>query len=200
MNTLLIILAVAGAYLAGSISSAIVVCRLMGLPDPRTTGSGNPGTTNVLRLGGRKAAAITLIGDVLKGLLPVLIVRFFVDSSPIILAAAGIAAFLGHVFPVLFRFQGGKGVATAFGVIVGISWPVGLAILATWLLVAVLFRYSSLSALVAAALAPFYMAYFTADPIYTGAISSVVLVVIWRHRANIRNLLAGTEGKIGEKG
>nr|VFJ43994.1 MAG: acyl-phosphate glycerol-3-phosphate acyltransferase [Candidatus Kentron sp. DK] len=200
MNTLLVILAVAGAYLAGSISSAIVVCRLMGLPDPRTTGSGNPGTTNVLRLGGKKAAAITLIGDVLKGLLPVLIVRFFVDSSPIILAAAGIAAFLGHVFPVLFRFQGGKGVATAFGVIVGISWPVGLAILATWLLVAVLFRYSSLSALVAAALAPFYMAYFTADPIHTGAISSVVLVVIWRHRANIRNLLAGTEGKIGEKG
>ncbi|MBT8420081.1 MAG: glycerol-3-phosphate 1-O-acyltransferase PlsY [Gammaproteobacteria bacterium] len=198
MTISIVIAAIIGAYLAGSVSSAVVVCRLMNLPDPRTSGSRNPGATNVLRLGGKKAAMITLLGDVLKGLLPVLAVRLFTDS-PQILAGVGLAAFLGHIFPVLFRFQGGKGVATAFGTIVGISWPAALVILATWLLVAVIFRYSSLSALVATFLAPVYIAYFAPEPAYIGAILFIVLFIIWRHWTNIRNLLAGTENRIGQK-
>nr|VFJ49426.1 MAG: glycerol-3-phosphate acyltransferase PlsY [Candidatus Kentron sp. FM]VFJ49643.1 MAG: glycerol-3-phosphate acyltransferase PlsY [Candidatus Kentron sp. FM]VFK18218.1 MAG: glycerol-3-phosphate acyltransferase PlsY [Candidatus Kentron sp. FM] len=198
MTTLFIVLGIIGAYLVGSISSAVVVCHLMGLPDPRTSGSRNPGTTNVLRLGGKRAAIITLLGDVLKGFVPVFIAHFLIDS-PVVLAAAGLAAFFGHVFPVLFRFQGGKGVATAFGAIVGISWPAALAILATWLSVAVIFRYSSLAALVAALLAPVCMAYLVSEAVYVGAVSLIALVIIWRHRANIRNLLAGTETKIGQK-
>lgn len=183
--------------MVGSVSSAIVVSRLMGLSDPRTSGSGNPGATNVLRLGGKRAAIITLAGDVLKGLLPVLAARLLPDSVPIVLAAVGLAALLGHVFPVFFRFQGGKGVATAFGVMAGISWPTALATLTTWLLVAVIFRYSSLSAVVAALMSPVYIAYFTSEPIYVWTYLLIALWIIQRHRTNIRNLLAGTESKIG---
>nr|VFK27481.1 MAG: acyl-phosphate glycerol-3-phosphate acyltransferase [Candidatus Kentron sp. MB]VFK28607.1 MAG: acyl-phosphate glycerol-3-phosphate acyltransferase [Candidatus Kentron sp. MB]VFK74324.1 MAG: acyl-phosphate glycerol-3-phosphate acyltransferase [Candidatus Kentron sp. MB] len=189
---------VIAAYLIGSISSAVVVSRLMGFPDPRTDGSRNPGATNVLRLGGKKAAIITLLSDVLKGLAPVLAARLYLDSPPII-AVVALAAFGGHVFPVLFRFQGGKGVATALGAIAAITWPTALAAFGTWLLVALISRYSSLSALIAALLTPIYTGIFTANLIYTGAIGLIALLIIWRHRTNIRNLIKGTETKIGQK-
>nr|VFK65059.1 MAG: glycerol-3-phosphate acyltransferase PlsY [Candidatus Kentron sp. TUN] len=198
ISTVLITISIIiAAYLVGSISSAVVVSHLMKLPDPRTDGSGNPGATNVLRLGGKKAAVITLLGDMLKGLLPVLLVRLYMDAPPIIMAAVALAAFLGHVYPVLLRFQGGKGVATAFGVIIVITWPTALAALATWLLVAITSRYSSLSSLMAAFLIPIYGGYFTGDLIYTSVVALIGLVIIWRHRSNIRNLIAGTETKIG---
>ena len=192
-----VVLVVCG-YLVGSIASAVIVCRLMGLPDPRTEGSRNPGATNVLRLGGKKAAVITLLGDMLKGLVPVLVARLIVDS-PLVLAGTALAAFLGHLYPVFFRFQGGKGVATAFGVVTGLVWPVALAMLGTWLLMAALFRYSSLSALVAAALGPVFSFLLAPELAYVVALSIIALLVLWRHRSNIRNLLAGTEDKIGEK-
>ena len=145
---------VVAAYLMGSLSSAIIVCRLMGFPDPRTQGSGNPGATNVLRYGGKRAAVIVLLGDALKGLIPVAIAQTLAISDTG-LAAVAIAAFLGHLYPVFFGFEGGKGVATAFGVLLGLSWIIGLAVLATWLLMAFVFRYSSLAALVATMLAAF---------------------------------------------
>jgi len=195
---LIVILIISAAYLVGSVSSAVVVSHLMGFPDPRTEGSGNPGATNVLRLGGKKAAAITLLGDMLKSFAPILATRLYTDSPPII-AAVALAAFLGHVFPVLFRFQGGKGVATALGVFSAITWPTALTALATWLFIAVTFRYSSLAAIIAALLVPIYAGYFTANPIYTGVIGIIALLVIWRHRSNIRKLIAGTETKIGQK-
>ncbi len=146
------------AYLLGSLSSAIIVCRLAGLPDPRSDGSGNPGATNVLRLGGKKPAIVTLAGDMLKGLLPVLL-GHALGLAPVLLALVGLAAFLGHLYPVFFRFQGGKGVATALGVLLGLDWVVGLATVATWLAVAFLTRYSSLSALIATGLAPVWVAW-----------------------------------------
>nr|VFK37105.1 MAG: glycerol-3-phosphate acyltransferase PlsY [Candidatus Kentron sp. SD]VFK41185.1 MAG: glycerol-3-phosphate acyltransferase PlsY [Candidatus Kentron sp. SD]VFK78293.1 MAG: glycerol-3-phosphate acyltransferase PlsY [Candidatus Kentron sp. SD] len=191
----IIILTVIAAYLIGSISSAVVVSYLMGFTDPRTSGSGNPGATNVLRLAGKKAAVVTLLGDILKGFVPVLAVRLSVDSSWIV-AAVSLAAFLGHIFPVLFRFQGGKGVATALGVIAAITWPTALVALATWLLAAMISRYSSLSALITAFLAPIYVGYITSDFVYTGTIGLISLLIIWRHRSNIQNLIAGTETKI----
>lgn len=191
----IIILTVIAAYLIGSISSAVVVSYLMGFTDPRTSGSGNPGATNVLRLAGKKAAVVTLLGDILKGFVPVLAVRLSVDSSWIV-AAVSLAAFLGHIFPVLFRFQGGKGVATALGVIAAITWPTALVALATWLLAAMISRYSSLSALITAFLAPIYVGYITSDLVYTGTIGLISLLIIWRHRSNIQNLIAGTETKI----
>ena len=141
------LLIVAG-YLFGSISAAIIVCKFMGLPDPRTEGSRNPGATNVARLGGKKAAALTLLGDMLKGLLPV-VAAHALHASPTVLAGTALAAFLGHLYPVFFRFQGGKGVATALGVTFGLYWPVGLLVSGIWLVMAVLFRYSSLAALTA---------------------------------------------------
>ena len=146
MNSLYLL--IPAGYLFGSISTAIIVCKLMGLPDPRTQGSRNPGATNVARLGGKKAAALTLAGDMLKGLLPVTIAHAL-GSDATILAGTALAAFLGHLYPVFFGFQGGKGVATALGVIYGLYWPVGLLTSAVWLIMAVLFRYSSLAALVA---------------------------------------------------
>ncbi|WP_455220944.1 glycerol-3-phosphate 1-O-acyltransferase PlsY [Kaarinaea lacus] len=183
------------AYLMGSLSTAIIVCKLMGLPDPRTTGSQNPGATNVLRMGGKRAAAITLAGDALKGLLPVLIGYAF-QQSLANLGAIGFAAFLGHLYPVFFSFRGGKGVATAFGAIVGISWQVGLAVLATWLVMAKLFKISSLSALTAAVLAPIYFWLVEANLplLYISIAMSAIL--IFRHRSNIRNLIKGTEDTI----
>jgi len=183
-------------YLAGSISTAIIVCRMMGLPDPRSEGSRNPGATNVLRFGGKKAAAITLAGDFLKGLLPVLLARGAgVDETGLALTA--LAAFLGHLYPVFFGFEGGKGVATAFGVILGLSGLTALAALGTWLIMAFTVRISSLSALTAAALAPLYAWLFGLPLIYSAAILFMAILLIWRHRTNIRDLLAGTEDKIG---
>ena len=186
------------AYLLGSLSTAVIVSRLLGLPDPREQGSKNPGATNVLRLGGKKAAIITLLGDALKGLIPVVIAQSL-KLSPDLLAAVGLAAFLGHLFPVFFEFKGGKGVATALGVLTGFSGWVGLAVMATWILMAWLFRISSLAALTAAALAPVYVWFLTHSPVLTAAALSMTLLLISRHRGNIERLLRGEESRIGEK-
>jgi glycerol-3-phosphate acyltransferase PlsY len=188
-------LLVPGGYLFGSVSTAIIVCKLMGLPDPRTEGSGNPGATNVARLGGKKAAALTLTGDMLKGLLPVLIAHAM-QAGPLILAATALAAFLGHLYPVFFGFQGGKGVATALGVIYGLYWPVGLLTTAIWLCMAMLFRYSSLAALTAILLTPPGFMWLWPEPPVIIAMVVMTVLLYWRHRSNIANLLNGKEGKI----
>jgi len=185
------------AYLAGSLSSAIIVCRMLGLDDPRTVGSGNPGTTNVLRHFGKKPALLTLAGDVLKGLLPIVAARL--AELPLdVLGAVGVAAFIGHLFPIFFKFQGGKGVATFIGVLLGFAWPVAGAFIGVWLLVAMLFRYSSLAGMAAAVSNPAIAAALGYDAHLT-PISVMVALIIWRHRSNIRNLLSGEEGKIGVK-
>ncbi len=189
---------IVGAYLLGSISSAILVCRLMGLPDPRTEGSNNPGATNVLRIGGRKAAAVTLAGDCLKGVVPMLAAHL-ADASVPVLAATGIAAFLGHLYPVFFGFRGGKGVATALGVQLGLSWPIGLSVAAIWLVMAKTLNVSSLSALVSMALAPLIVWYFWPAPELIAAQTLITVMLFWRHRSNIRNLFSGSEGKISEE-
>jgi len=182
-----------GAYLAGSLSAAIITCRLMGLPDPRTQGSGNPGATNVMRVGGKKPAAITLAGDALKGLLPVLLAQALAVSDRT-LALTALAAFLGHLYPVFFGFKGGKGVATAFGALIALAWPVALCLLGVWLLMAKVFHISSLAALTAAALAPLFMWWLRPQPELIGVSVVISVMLIWRHRSNIRKLLAGTEG------
>jgi len=187
---------VIGAYLLGSVSSAILVCRLMRLPDPRTQGSRNPGATNVLRIGGKKAAAITLVGDSLKGLLPMLL-GHLLGVGPVALAGIGLAAFLGHLYPVFFGFQGGKGVATALGVQFGLYWPVGLTVAILWLFVAKVLRISSLSALVSMAVAPLIVWLFWPEPALVIAQALISLLLFWRHRSNISKLLDGTEGRIG---
>jgi len=186
------------AYLFGSISTAIIVCKIMALPDPRSQGSGNPGATNVLRVGGKKPAAITLFGDFIKGLIPVLIAQYLEVTDPT-LALVGVAAFLGHLYPVFFHFKGGKGVATMLGVLFGFSWMVGLATAGTWLFVAKVLKVSSLSALVATLLAPFYVWWFIPSQslIITTAIMTAILY--WRHRSNILNMLNGREDKIADK-
>jgi glycerol-3-phosphate acyltransferase PlsY len=189
------ILLVAGGYLLGSISTAIIVCKMMGLPDPRTEGSRNPGATNVARLGGKKAAALTLIGDMLKGLVPVLIAHAL-HASPTVLAATALAAFLGHLYPVFFGFQGGKGVATALGVIYGLYWPVGLFTTGIWLAMAVVFRYSSLAALTAILLTPLGFLWLKPDMPIIIAMVIMTVILYWRHRSNIANLLTGKEDKI----
>jgi glycerol-3-phosphate acyltransferase PlsY len=189
------ILLVLSAYLLGSVSSAILVCRALGLPDPRTEGSNNPGATNVLRIGGRKAAAITLVGDSLKGVVPMVVAHLF-GMGPQVLAAVGLAAFLGHLFPVFFGFRGGKGVATALGVQIGLWWPIGLTVAAIWLFVAKVLKVSSLSALVSMALAPILVWAFWPEPVLIGMQLVVSGILFWRHRSNIRNLIAGTEGRI----
>ena len=183
------------AYLIGSLSAAIITCRLMGLPDPRTQGSNNPGATNVLRVGGKKAAAITLLGDAIKGVIPVVVAQLM-SAPPLILALVALAAFLGHLYPVFFGFRGGKGVATAFGVLVALAWPVGLALLATWLVMAKLFNISSLSALVAASLSPLYMWLLMPHMEFIVVSGVISVMLLWRHRSNIRKLIEGTEGKI----
>ena len=193
-STELIGLAVFG-YLLGSLSTAIIVCKLMGLPDPRSQGSKNPGATNVLRYGGKKAAAITLLGDALKGFIPVLVAVQF-SLAPDQLALVGMAAFLGHLYPVFFGFKGGKGVATAFGVILGLSWIVGLALFATWATMALLFKISSLSAIVAAILAPLLFWSIEGQPIWVAMSIVISLIMLWRHRSNILNLISGAEDKI----
>lgn len=186
------------AYLLGSVSSAVLVARLLGLPDPRSQGSGNPGATNMLRLGGKSAAVVTLLGDMLKGLVPVLLARAL-GATDIALAGAAAAAFLGHLYPVFFGFQGGKGVATFFGTLLGLNSLVGMMVLATWLVMAFLFRYSSLAALIASALALAYLGWLQPLPAFIIAVCGMVALLFWRHRSNISKLLAGTEGKIGGK-
>ena len=187
------------AYLLGSLSSAILVARAMGLPDPRGEGSGNPGATNVLRYGGRLAAGITLFGDVAKGSVPVLVGLLLGLPDPG-LAAVGLAALLGHIFPVFFGFKGGKGVATALGVLLAWSWLAFLAAVVTWLVVAAIFRMSSLAALAALLLARVYIYAFEATPWISVAAVVVMIAVYWRHTGNIQRILAGTEPRIGESG
>lgn len=208
MNTLFFLdtALVAGAYLVGSISSAIIVCRLMGLPDPRTQGSGNPGATNVLRIGGpkaRKAAAITLFGDSLKGFLPMFAAHLLgatgaVHASVWLLAAVGLAAFFGHLYPLYFGLKGGKGVATALGVQFGLLLPLGAAVAAIWLFVAKVLKISSLSALISMALAPLVVWLLWPEPSLVLAQALITLLLFWRHRGNIQNLLSGSEGRIGQ--
>jgi len=186
------------AYLIGSISSAILVCNLMGLADPRTEGSGNPGATNVLRVGGKKAAAITLIGDMLKGLLPVLAASLL-NVAPLTLALTGLAAFLGHLYPVFFGFRGGKGVATMLGVLFGFHGLVGAATAGTWLLIAKGFKISSLAALIATLLAPLYVWLIIGPSLELIVTTAVMtLILFWRHRSNIQRLLSGEEGLISK--
>jgi glycerol-3-phosphate acyltransferase PlsY len=200
-------LAVLASYLVGSLSFAVIVSRVMGLNDPRTFGSKNPGATNVLRSGSKAAAIITLLLDAFKGWLPVMLVKWFGAGYGLgegTMAMVGLAAFLGHLFPVFFRFAGGKGVATALGVLLATSWILGLAIGVTWLAVALLSRYSSLSSLVAAILTPVY--YIFGDGVVWVMNRHVMLalvvmsgLLVWRHAENITRLLKGTESKLGKK-
>ena len=201
------LLAAVAAYLIGSLSFAVIVSRLMGLHDPRTYGSKNPGATNVLRSGSKAAAVITLLLDGAKGWLPVMLVKWYGKDYGLeegTQAMAGLAAFAGHLFPLFFRFQGGKGVATALGVLLGIHWILGLATAATWLIVAWFFRYSSLASLVAAVFAPVYyvfgdgVAWYTEKSILL-AVSVMALLLIWRHAPNISRLVKGTESRLGRK-
>ncbi|BDB23221.1 glycerol-3-phosphate acyltransferase [Cupriavidus sp. TA19] len=190
------------AYLIGSISFAVVVSKLMGLPDPHSYGSGNPGATNVLRTGNKKAAILTLIGDALKGWLAVWLAARFGPAYGLTetgLAMVALAVFLGHLFPVYHRFAGGKGVATAAGILLAIDPILGLGTLATWLIIAFFFRYSSLAALVAAIFAPFFYVLMNGVDAMTGAIFVISVLLIARHRQNIAKLLAGKESRIGEK-
>ena len=180
------------AYLTGSVSSAIIVCQLMGLADPRENGSGNPGATNVLRIGGKKAAAITLMGDALKGLLPVLLAKALAVDS-LILSCVVFAAFLGHLFPVFFGFKGGKGVATSFGVALGVDWHLGAVVLGTWYIVYKVGKISSLAALVAATLTPVYVWLITGNSYFLVTFILISLILLWRHKSNIQRLIAGQE-------
>jgi len=192
-----IVIGVLIAYLLGSISSAIIVCYLFDYPDPRTKGSRNPGATNVLRIAGKKAAFLVLLGDMFKGLIPVLLAKWY-GIPPFGLALVAVAAFLGHLYPLYFRFEGGKGVATLIGCLFAFNFLLGLAFIVTWLAVALVFRYSALSSLVATILAPFYTWYFT-NMNYTVAVVLMGVLVVYRHRSNIKNLWNGKEDKIGEK-
>lgn len=199
MNSLLFAVA---AYLLGSVSFAIVVSKLFRLDDPRTFGSGNPGATNVLRTGNKKAAALTLLGDCVKGWIPVALAVQL--DERLALGAAGIAlisvaVFCGHLWPVFFRFKGGKGVATALGVLFGLNPLLGLATLITWIVIAYAFRYSSLAALVAAVFAPFYYTLLFGIDAIGLAVLIMSALLIWRHKKNIGNLLAGKESRIGKK-
>lgn len=189
------VIGVVGAYLLGSISSAIVVCRLMGYGDPRQGGSGNPGATNVKRLYGNKPAAITLAGDMLKGVLPVVLAQL-AGWSPEWVIAVGFAAFIGHLYPLFFGFKGGKGVATMLGVMFGLSLPIGLAVGATWLFVAKVLKISSASALVATALAPLYIYFLAGEMSWVWGTALMTLILFWRHKGNIERLLKGEEGQI----
>lgn len=188
-----------GAYLLGSISFAVVVSRAMGLADPRTYGSHNPGATNVLRTGNRTAAVLTLLGDALKGAVAVLLARHGLAVGEDLVALAGLAAFVGHLFPVFHRFQGGKGVATAAGVLLALHPAVGGGVLLTWLIIAFFFRYSSLAALVSAVFAPFWQALLFGLDARVLVIVLMSALLVWRHRANIANLRAGRESRIGQK-
>jgi glycerol-3-phosphate acyltransferase PlsY len=207
IQTLFPLVAALAAYLIGSLSFAVIVSRTMGLNDPRTYGSKNPGATNVLRSGNKAAAIVTLLLDAFKGWLPVMLVKWFGEPYGLgdgTIAMVGLAAFLGHLFPVFFRFVGGKGVATALGVLLATSWILGLATGITWLVIAYAFRYSSLASLVAAVFAPVY--YVFGDGLVWAMDKSIVLstavmslLLIWRHTENISRLVKGTESKLGSK-
>ena len=197
MTDMTAVLFALGAYLLGSIPFAILVSRAMGLADPRTYGSKNIGATNVLRSGNRVAAILTLVGDAGKGWLAVLLARAFGASEEIV-ALVGLAAFVGHVFPVWLRFNGGKGVATAAGVLIAIDWRLGLSVVVAWLLVAVATRYSSLAAIVAALLAPVVAWYLLGTGSILFAVIAMGAILIWRHQGNIVKLLRGQESRIGQ--
>ena len=201
-DTLYPLLAAVAGYLIGSLSFAVIISRVMGLSDPRSYGSGNPGATNVLRSGNRLAAILTLVFDALKGYVPVLLVVLFGERHGLgegTQALVGLGAFLGHLWPVFFRFEGGKGVATAAGVILALNPLLGAATLASWLIIAWFSRYSSLAALVAAVFAPFYQMLIWGTGPIVGVLVVMGLLLIWRHEANIRKLLNGTESKLGQK-
>ncbi len=192
---MLLILLPLGGYLLGSVSSAVLVSKLMGLPDPRQSGSGNPGATNVLRLGNKPAAALTLLGDVLKGVLPVLIAKYL-DADTTGIALAGLGAFLGHLFPVFFGFAGGKGVATSLGIFLALNPLIAGSQVALWALMALVFRYSSLAALVTALATPILLSWQMDDPVLTGFGIILAALLVFRHRANIVRLVQGNESKI----
>ncbi|GIU44304.1 glycerol-3-phosphate 1-O-acyltransferase PlsY [Shewanella algidipiscicola] len=194
--TLLTLAMILIAYLAGSISSAVLVCRLRGLPDPRNEGSGNPGATNVLRIGGASAAATVLLFDMLKGAIPTYIAfRLGVDAVP--LGIIAISACLGHIFPIFFKFKGGKGVATAFGAMAPIGADLSLALMVTWIILVIICRYSSLAAIITAFLAPLYTWYF--DDRFTIPVAMLSMLIVIRHRENIARLLKGEESKVSRK-
>ena len=200
------ILLIPTAYLIGSISFAVVVSKCMRLPDPHTYGSGNPGATNVLRTGNKLAAALTFIGDALKGYLAVILARVLLGDASLtstlsswVLCGVVLAVFLGHLFPIFHGFKGGKGVATACGILFGVNVILGLATLSTWIIVAVFLRYSSLAAIAAAIFGPLYFAFLFGFQPMGIALLAVCLLLIWRHRSNIRNLINGTESRIGSK-
>ena len=199
MNT--VILAVA-AYLIGSVSFAVITSRAFRLPDPRTYGSGNPGATNVLRSGSKAAAVLTLLGDALKGWLPVWLAQHFssAEAAPLAMAIAGSLAVIGHLVPVFHRFQGGKGVATALGALFGFSVYLGLGAISTWLIIVLFFRMSSFASIIAALFAPFaaWLLFGFAHPFFASVVV-VAILLIYRHRQNIKNILAGTESKLGQK-
>ena len=192
------------AYLIGSISFAVLVSRAFGLPDPRSYGSGNPGATNVLRTGRKAAAALTLLGDAFKGWFAVALTQQHVVADPVAVAAAAVAVVVGHLWPLYFRFEGGKGVSAAVGVLLALDPWLAAGAIATWGIIAFFFRISSLAALVAAAFAPFFsfllygMNRFALEPAL--GVTAISLLLVWRHRTNIRNLLAGTESRIGGRG
>jgi acyl phosphate:glycerol-3-phosphate acyltransferase len=203
MNNLLVsILTILAAYCIGSLSFAVIVSKLMGLPDPHTYGSGNPGATNVLRSGSKKAAILTLLLDGAKGWLAVFLTKAFaldLNLNDWTIAAVALTAFLGHLFPVFYKFAGGKGVATAAGVLLAVNPWLGLATLFTWLAVAVCFRYSSFAALMAAVFAPMYTFWLFGTKPMLWAILTMCVLLVWRHKVNIEKLIAGQESKIGSK-
>ena len=189
------------AYFISSVSFAVVVSKAMSLPDPHSYGSGNPGATNVLRTGNKLAALLTLIGDALKGYVAVTLARAFipVDLGSWVLPMVAVAAFVGHLYPIFHRFKGGKGVATALGILLAINWVLGVMTLSTWLIVAVFMRYSSLAALIAALFAPLYFIFLFGIQPMALAIAIMSALLIWRHQSNIVNLLNGTETRLGSK-
>ncbi len=194
-------LLILGPYLIGSISFAVVVSKVMRLPDPHSYGSGNPGATNVLRTGNKLAALLTLLGDAAKGYVAIGLARAMVgvEVDSWVLPLAALAAFVGHLFPLFHGFKGGKGVATALGILLAINWVLGLTTLSTWLIVAVFMRYSSLAALIAALFAPLYFIFLFGIQPMAAAVAAMSALLIWRHKGNIEKLLNGTEGKIGGK-
>lgn len=189
------------AYLIGSVSFAVIVSRVFSLPDPRSYGSRNPGATNVLRSGRRSAAALTLLGDIAKGWLAVFLAYSIADAGAVEMteATAAVAVVIGHAFPVFHRFQGGKGVATVLGVLAGLNFYLAGGTVATWLIIAFFFRISSLAALISAVFAPVFCFLLYGVHPFTAAVTAIALLIIYRHRANIRNLLAGTEARIGSR-
>ncbi len=202
MLMLLNLLAVAAAYLIGSLSFAVIVSKFYGMADPRSYGSGNPGATNVLRSGKKKAAALTLLGDALKGLVAVLLARALQDTlglSDATIAAVAVAVLVGHMWPVFFGFKGGKGVATALGVLLALSWPVALICALVWLVMAFGFKVSSLAALAATLVSPVAAYFLMPHGSWVAATLIIALLVLYRHQSNIKNLLGGKEGKIGGK-